>query len=265
MIILNKSHPLTNGLIFDTQFIEKGGSTASNIVRNDKGAITGATWAKGPYGWYLSFDGTGDSLFYNDKVYFGNLPYLTVEIFMNVQGGGGGNYGSFFSLADNTAEDDWFGLQFDSYSAGWGMRINTHYDDRERVWSIPFPTLNVWDHYVFIYNHTNYANTPVVYKNGVPITVTDRFSGAWVNPLTVDSFALGRNYYTGGDQTGNVRIGYARLWNRMLTTHEAKDLYSNPWRIYRKWPTFMYKGKVTAGPPAEITAGQWRMMMGIGS
>lgn len=254
MIVLDRKHPLTRGLLMDVALIERGGSVVRNTVNGGQGTISDGTWAKGSYGWYLSFDGSGGYATWDDRPYFGRLQYITVEILMSVAGGGGGNYGGFFALGDNAAGDDWFGLQFDNYSSGWGMRINTMYDDRERVWSIPNPTLNQWDHYVFLYDHTNYANTPVVIKNGRPITVTDRYSGSWTNPLTVDTFRLARTLWTGGDQTGNVKIAYCRLWNRILPLQSARSLYGNPWQIYKRWNSTDMKwiGKAITGVTRRI-------------
>jgi hypothetical protein len=112
-----------------------------------------------------------------------------------------------------------------------------HYTDRERVWSLPYPTIRKWTHYVIAYDHTNKDNTPLAWIDGIPASLTSRFDGAWAVTINADDFIIGNEeggITVGSDQNFGGQIAYIRYWNRMLTGAEARALYEDPWRIYER-------------------------------
>lgn len=224
--------PITRGLVFDGHPF-KGAPV--DLVHNLKGVYTDTTVGVRRYGKAAlhTASATTKQVFTNVPG-IGSFPYMTVEVLTQMTGGGNSNVGGLFALHDKVNSSTWFGVANDTYSGGWGLRLNTFYPAREKVWSIAYPTLNVFSHYVFIYDHTNKNNAPEVIKNGVYVgTPSDRFDQAWTKTIVADTITIGSGW--GG------QIAYARVWNRLLKRREASQLYANPYHFYKKMPRHIGK------------------------
>lgn len=249
--ILDKLHPLTRGLVFDVPLFEGSGSVAREFLRKYKGTIVNPTWSTSHMGKVLNFNGAGRGVTFTNIPALQAFNYLSVEFYLYRLGAGGDGYGTVFDFGDSTTERSWLNMQNDNYDGGWGMRINTFYTNREKVWSVDYPSNNIWHHYVISYDHTNKDNVPLVYKNAVKIAVTNRFDASWTQTINSNDLSIGRSFETGGDEYFGGYIAYFRLWKRILRPDEVAQLYVNPWCIYKKPP--IYLGKASAViPPSNL-------------
>lgn len=247
--VIDWKHPLTKGLVFDCPMLELGGSPI-DLVTEKQGVRTGATGTVGKYGRALDFNSSGRSVEFTSHPLLSTFDHITLELAIKYDGSGGGNYGNAFNLGGSASSPPWFGVENDNGTSGWGIRLNCYYDSVERVWSFPYPGDSLWHHYVIRYDHTNSANTPVVYKDGVQQSVTSRWNAGWSETISVSHCKVGNSYYTGFSQYWGGPIAHCRLWKRLLTTKEMRDLYVNPFQFYKKSKPIL--GKAGAPPSTSV-------------
>ena len=104
-------------------------------------------------------------------------------------------------------------------------------DGVDGQWTFPIDILgDIWQHVVITYNADATANNPIVYINGLSVTVTEtgtpnntRTSDAG-NDLYLGSEASGGNYYDGS-------MDDFMLFSRVLSAVEARNIYEvTRWR-----------------------------------
>lgn len=116
---------------------------------------------------------------------------------------------------------------FNDNTAGlyWFRRVWSGDDGQ---WSITFPAINTWVHYVITYDEGATTNDPLFYVNGFPVTATQSGGDPTLSPAT----------NTLGITVGNSSAGTAGWdgllrefahWDRILTPHEAAMLGANRW------------------------------------
>lgn len=86
-------------------------------------------------------------------------------------------------------------------------------------------TLNVWQHHLLTFSYSALANDPVMYNDGVSVTVTETLTptGAFGASLNQDMVIGNR---TAGDRTFDGGLEELAIWNRVLTAVEAKEVYT---------------------------------------
>lgn len=123
-------------------------------------------------------------------------------------GGTGGNRDRSFEMDD-----------------GWGFVFNFDFSTDGGAWSVAKPSTGAWVHYVVTFDGSSTSNDPLIYKNGVADTVTERVapSGTLRNSrtdLTIGSEA-------GGGQWWDGKIAQLAKYNRILTSGEVTNLYTD--------------------------------------
>lgn len=121
----------------------------------------------------------------------------------------------------------------------------------QAVWSFPIPSSDTWHTFVATYDGTSSANAPIVYVDGVSVTVTTRVAASGTIVSSANPIIFG-NIAGAACCEWYGKIGDSAIWNgSILTATEALELSkgANPLTIHGGasyyWPIF---GKGTAEP-----------------
>lgn len=227
--VINRDNPITKGLVFDAPFFERGGTVANDIAGRMKGTITasGATWEQNLYGSGLAFSAAASGVLYTVPT-GGKLESMTkfsYETVFNYTGLGGGSLGRVLEKGD---VNGYFLVYADSSTL---LQIFSGRSTTTGQWTFPV-TQNTFYHMVVAYDTTSTSNNPIVYLNGVPVTVTT--TAAPVGTLLADDPTFDIGNISGGTRNWAGKLSYMRAWNRILNPSEAKALATNPWAIYKQ-------------------------------
>lgn len=251
---LNKNLPITKGLVFDCPLESASGLFLPIDLVTGIRATSGGSGSKnainGRYGWGVEFNNTGQ-YFVFDSPLIKSFNQITIQvIFLRQSGGNGGGYGALTGLRDSTNSIDWFSLENDNNNGGWGTRLNCFYPATEKVWSVAYPTNNIWHNYIARYDHSNKDNVPDVWAGLSKIGLTNRFDSGWTRTINANRvFIANKGSGTGSSWDGYIKL--VRIWNRLLTTREIFSLNIDPWITYEKVkPTLV---KVATGTATSDT------------
>lgn len=258
---------LTSGLVFDAPFFEGAGTSteddASPLGLEVVGSIiaSGATWDKNFYGTDLDFSAAAS------EVLFSALPASTttlvqfsLEFLVYYRSTGGGGLGRIAQKTNTATNGRWQLFTGSSASNQLALQLTT--SGTAGLWRYNnFLPTNTWVHGIVCFDGSTITNTPTVYSNGLVVAATSSVgaTGTW---NADDSFLAIGNRNNAATRNWDGKISYFRMWNRIITSTEAKSLYTNPWQIYVK-PNFLpyYIS------PAVVAAGTNQatlMMMGFG-
>jgi len=195
---------LTDGMVGWWRFNEGSGSTAldSSIFRNN-GTISGATFVEGLFGTALDFDGTNDY-----------VQIIDSEVIQNIWDGGGRV--SFWIDPDSDGESNigrildktasgatgWFILLQNETATGCRLVFQHYFDGAaDGTWITPVDSilLNERTHIVIDYNSYATTNDPIIYINGVSVSVTEQ-----ATPIGARDSDIGNDLYI-GNRSGNDR------------------------------------------------------------
>lgn len=227
--VINPDHPLTRGLVFDAPLFEYGGTVTNDIVGRMKGTVTasGATWEQNLYGTDLAFSAAASNVAYtvptNGKLE--SLTKMSYEVLWLCNGLGGASVGRIFEKGSTNGYLTVFA------TTSTVMEVFVGFSTTAGVWTFPF-TENAWYHMVVTYANASVANNPIVYLNGVPVTVTT--GTAPVGTVLADDTTMNIGNNSAGTRNWAGKIAYTRAWNRILNASEAKALAANPWAIYKQ-------------------------------
>lgn len=229
-------NPLSRGLVVDFPFV---GSSLMELIGRISGKVTGVSkWNQSIYGSAIAFDGTGNNFVdYTLLSSQTGLNQITMEMLVYPR-----DISQFkrpFERGDN------FHFEFDDT---WGWVFVAGWSGGNAKWSIPKIPINTWTETTVTYDWGSTGNVPKIYQNGVNQTITQRVgpSGNKVNSNT--SLRVGSN--AGGSValgawSGN--IAFIRIWNRILTAQEVKQIYTNPFQIYQS--TLLRSARYGLQPP----------------
>lgn len=229
---IDHDNPLARGLVFDAPFFDFG-NTPLDIINKIKGSIaTPFSYINSPWGKAIDFApglGAGNATWTTpSKV--NSLKQMSIEIMFTRTGGIAG-YPYLFFKGPNPANSNYVIIQNDNGDTGWGIVFGSNYATTAGRWSVPYPPVNTWTHYIWTYDISSVSNNPLCYINGLPATVTTRATPS--GSLPTDGTALSVGGVVGLSKSWEGNILYARVWNRILTPTDAKILYQNPFRIYK--------------------------------
>lgn len=253
--VINRKHPLSQGLVFDANFFQRGGDT-KELVFGKVGTLTnGPTWQTREYGACIDFVPDNDVVSFSSVPKIGDIKYRTFEFLVRMEGGGTAGYGHILKTEDPTDGEDFLDLQNDNYSGGWGFVYYAGYTNRERIWSIPHLTLNVWSHVIIRHKYTgDYTVDPApeVWVNGIKQTVTDR----WNNSVS-RSFEAEQNVFignrAGADEGWDGQVSHVRIWGRFLPDNEIQQLVTDPFCFYVKSRLSLAKAAAGTAYSSTIT------------
>ena len=260
--IIDWGNPITKGLVYDLPLFESSGRNFGELANKSDALLTSTsgtfpTFSQDQYGRNIYFDGgsTNGLLQSTLKASQTGLAQKSLVTVVSRFGGGAGNYGTVVRLHDGTTTR--FGFTNDNADGGWGLRIDISWSGGSVAWSVPYPGDTLPHMYVVTYDSGSTSNVPLVYKDGIEIATTLRTagpSGSIVDGTT--SIMIGNLTQSGNVQTRtwNGKIGLTRLYNRILTPTEVKQLYTDPWCIYQK-PRFNIINQITTGLRGLISFG----------
>ncbi len=209
-----------NGLVGSWHFNEgEGTRTRDYSGNNNDGTISGASWTRGKYGTALEFDGV------NDYVDIGTDSSLHVDTFTFVAWikWSGNTNGVQDIIFNKEREYEWCigdsGSGAPTGHLAWAINTAGTWEWHDTGYTVP---ANEWVFLVLTYDGTHVR----LYVNGeLESTLADPDGG----PITDSSYPLwiGRRQNL-GSPTGEFSgvIDEVRIYNRVLTDQEIRDLYT---------------------------------------
>lgn len=223
--IIDWNNPLTKMLVLDIPFFEGGGNPL-NIVSKLTATPSATVWTPERFGKSLLFaSGSSSKL---TTQFTAHSTLRSYEVFLKRTGGGGSNLGRIFDKRTASAQVElWFYNNPFEYDRVWAGGQGTW------KWADPVG-LNVWQHLVLTYDASATTNDPLFYVNAIPQALSSDSNPA-SGPITnnADPYVIGNR---GND---NARgwdgpMAYFRIYNKILTPNEIKQLCADPFRIYKR-------------------------------
>ena len=89
-------------------------------------------------------------------------------------------------------------------------------------WSVSLPSAGAWHHLLLTYSTSSTANDPVIYIDGVSVTVTEVSAPSGTPPSTSDAIYVGNN--GGYARVFDGSLAEFAVWNAILTAGNATSL-----------------------------------------
>ena len=245
---LNKAHRLSQGLVGYWSFGEGAGGKTQDLSGNgNHGILTnivqGATsgWAGGKFGRALNFDGVDD--YVQTELAPSGYTAITMAAWVNLSAVG------FYSmvLSSGTNADGVPEMRF--FSDSGRMEI------ANRVNNVSVrDTVNVsgtgWHHFVGVANGT----TLTLYKDGALVGSSTIAHN--MNSSSPFRFAR-RSNDEGGTYFPNASLDEVRIYNRVLSADEVRQLYTDPFCMFEQ--ESQYRWYVPSG--AQVANGNFFQFM----
>lgn len=218
--ILNKSHPLSRGLIGSYLLNEQGGTNVYDGTGMNNGTFVGTpTWTKSQIGNALSFTGTGNYVSVPGKPNLQNWSSFTISMWVYFTAFA--NYKQMFFKSN--AGSTYIGVLCDVSG-----KVNFQISSLGTLTSTTALSLNTWYHVVVTRSANGTTGNCQIYINGVKDATTG------TNSTTVDTstsiMTIGADSVFSRYMTGS--IADVKIWNRGLTQSEIRQLYTNPFAMY---------------------------------
>jgi hypothetical protein len=202
---------INSGLVGWWRFDEASGNAIDSSGGGNTGIATGTTLVNNcKRGSCRSFNGTSDVL--NMGSFAFSSAEVTVAVWINVPGGTEGT--GFSSNLDGSirfqAHLPWSNnsIYWDFGDLSGNGRINTDFSSY----------LNKWTHVALVSNGVNFK---AIYINGALATS----GGTADSPGAITSFMIGKGVFAAGTYFFRGQMDDFRIYNRVLTVQEIKDLY----------------------------------------
>lgn len=237
--VIDYGNPIAKGIVLDWNAYFQSPFKAIDNVHNSVATVTNSpTTSIRKYGPSIDM-GTNADYAWSDKEWASKFNQISLEMIFLRDGPGTNNYGLLFRHWDSALDKKWVEVYNDNGNGGWGLSFNFQFDDRQRIWSVPYPTNGEVNHYILTYDHTVYTGSaPLIWKNGVAQTLTDRLNNSQSNTWTPNDLQIGINW-------DGAHYLY-RYWNRLLTANEVTSLFVDPWQIYKQ-PRFSILNAIAGG------------------
>lgn len=244
--IVNWAHPITKGLVFGVPFTERG-LTPQDVVGRSIGATSGTPlplWGFDQYGSVMNFAGTasaGASLEYTLQANAKSASKWSIHALVNMTGFGANNAGTIFRTTDGTNSE----ISFRTDNVN-GIVLTQLWSGATATYkptaSTNFTT-NTISSVIVTYDGSSTANIPVYYLNGIPLAVSTITPASGTITTSYTKAIIGNIDQTGnvGTRTWQGNIGAVHFWKRILNVQEIKQLYANPWVLYKQLPLEYYK------------------------
>ena len=242
--VLDRSHPLTKGLVACYPFFERGGTTLHDISgRNNQGTLINinpaTAWVRTPYGWGLDFDGVDD---YINVPHHSSLEGATFSLSAYIKTSSTASKFIFFKMVNSPPYP------------GYAMCTNQASANQISMWvggsawtNASFTWDNNWHYVVGIYDGTAVK----IYIDGNLLISQVQTHAQSTAPLRIGTADLPSYYLLG-------TIASTCIWNRGLTNNQIIQLCADPWAMYR--PRSAY----TMGSMPTIPTLRTLSLMGVG-
>lgn len=222
--ILQKGNPLVRGLIGAWIFFEAKGNKAFDLSGNkNHGTLMNmptSAWVSSVFGGSLDFSGS------DDHVTVGNYILTKISVSIWVKFHGLAVNQSIISAGPVVARGDWnirknnitnkisFGLH------NGGNWVGSTFDTGV--------VIDKWYHIVATWDNSGDAGNVRIYQDGVPASI---FGSGVTGSTAPEDWVVGARGATVDPLNG--QIDDVRVYNRVLSAKEIKQIYRNPWSIYR--------------------------------
>lgn len=105
---------------------------------------------------------------------------------------------------------------------GWGFVFNFGFSSSGGSWSVAKPGTGSWIHYAVTFDGASTSNDPIVYKNGVVDTLTERSGPSGTFKSSRTDLTIGSEFTSG--QYWDGRLAEMAKWSRILTVDEVVAL-----------------------------------------
>jgi hypothetical protein len=163
------------------------------------------------------FDGSNDDLAFTLNTAQKAITVCTFAFWIHLDSNA--QYRRPFHFDAGTQDWRW---EFDD---SWGFSLAipwTTAASGRAVWSMAKPATGSWIHVAFTYDGGSTSNDPIMYKNGVSQSVTERVAPSGSLVLPTGTAWIGSENGTG--QFYNGRLAEFGVWNRILTVAEILAL-----------------------------------------
>lgn len=235
--IINRSHPLSDGLIFAPIFNEGAGLQVLDHANFKKGSFNSApVWSIREQGTGLDFDGTDDRIDFEALNYdissgaFTIISICDIDVLTHVV--------HRYILTQHASDNVGLSLLFYQYITLSGVFAGQIYTPTTAMTKLSAESTlvaNTIYHLAWSYNgsgvltHTNHF----LFKNGVEVSYGTNITGSGTRYTGLGKISVG------GRITDNTRnwdgfIGGTWVWDRYLSQYEIIQHYANPWAMFQQ-------------------------------
>lgn len=90
------------------------------------------------------------------------------------------------------------------------------------AWTVAMPNAEEWHHITVTYDYGSSSNSPIIYVDGISVTVTGTPPGAGSITNNSDNYVIGNR--GGGDRPWNGMLCEFAVWDRILDLAEIQGL-----------------------------------------
>lgn len=248
--MINWNHPITKRLSLDIPLIEGGGTLVNDGANKNFGTLVNTPqWNKDSYGKNVIFTAASSQYISFPDTQNYHFSKISCEIIQELQSTAA-NQNIFSQL--NTL-DNHLNLRIDNFFPAGQIDITVNDVDMALNYTA---IVGIKYHWIITYEGT----TAKFYLNGVFIGSISSANSFYTANFGVLRVGDQNSFY--GNSYSNTKVSLLRLWNRILSPAEVKQLHSNPWQIYVQ-PSAQ---KGAFSPPAGIAAAisNWMKMSGAG-
>lgn len=225
--LINRAHPLSDGLVFAPILNEGVGINVLDHAWMRQGTlINGPVWYAGEQGLAIDLNGTNERVDFDPIVDLTNTPctfiiLCVVDATSTIQ--------DLLSIhnSDNTNQS------FRCYisSTGLGIAVLSDAITQYRITGTSVVGANVLYHLAYTYGGSSSYTSLAIYKNGIPCTYTSWASRTGNRIIGSGKWSIGGRYY---DNTRNVngKITACWAWNRLFSQSEIMQHYLDPWTMF---------------------------------
>jgi len=257
-ICLNRSHPLSRGLVGLWLFNEGSGNKVFDLSGNNQSGTlqADAHFDIGKFGSLIGFDGTGDYISVVTNNDIGNGSYTVVA---RVQTGADVTSQTRIILGKrNTANKYPFQLEINEYVVGKTQLDNSRWDGGAGFESCLSGTDCIANTDYWVAGTWDGTNLKV-YVDGILKNTVD--ASALGDSSTTDNYSIGAREKSGSELYWDGKIYYVYLYNRALSASEVALLHREPFCMFKDPADLimMVAGQVTVGMAGAMTtnSGYW--------
>ena len=258
--LINRAHPLSDGLIFAPIFNEGEGITVVDSVSGRQGTLTnGPVWYSSNWGWGIDFDGSNDRIDFNPVMDLGVGAFTIIilsrhdvlsqtnsQYLFNINRSGDASYGLTILQSGSSVSGRLLISQ-----AGTSVYL-------QRLSATSTIAINTPYHLAFTYNgaawgtYTNYS----IFKNGIEVSYGTGTNGSGTRYTGIGKWTVGGITYA---DTGafNGKIGGVWVWNRCLSQDEIIQHYGNPYVMFQQPSRAKYSYVAAGGYSLAVDGGSY--------
>lgn len=231
--VLNRSHPLAQGLVGAWAFYEGSGDKLYDLSGNGHdGTLTNmdpaTDWVAGQYGWALDFDGSDDAVSMGDVLRFDRFDPFSLVVIQQAAVVSPSTVQNIINKSQPADPFRGYSLNTQGNIAGDPYRF-THTNHGGDLIRVDFPRSNDLLRHVVVVTYDGSSTAAGVkgYEDGQAKTITVQADSLTNTTLSDEPLRLAKSSFAG-------RLHFAAIYNRALSPAEVGQLYHDPFAMYRR-------------------------------